>query len=38
MLPAGESALNLTRLVAIANLGACLAAVLLATRMVWELH
>lgn len=34
----GTNALSLTKLAASANLGACLGAVLLATRMVFELH
>jgi hypothetical protein len=32
------NAVTLTKLAAVANLGACLGAVLLATRMVFELH
>jgi hypothetical protein len=34
----GENVLNLTRLGSLANLLACLGAILFATRMVWELH
>jgi len=34
----GSKAVSLTKLAAVANLGACLGAVLLATRMVFELH
>jgi hypothetical protein len=35
---AGENVLTRTKLTAGANLAACLVAILLATRMVWELH
>ena len=35
---AGTNAFSMTKLAALANLGACLGSVLLATRMVFELH
>ena len=34
----GSNVMSLTKIAAVANLGACLGAVLLATRMVFELH